>query len=79
MYFLRTGNGTAFTTCESAARLPYISTFVRIFKERIAYEIRGLPVIGFSLLMSDYMGRDSVVDVATRYGLDGPGIDSRWG
>ena len=25
------------------------------------------------------MGRDSTVGVATRYGLDGPGIESRWG
>jgi hypothetical protein len=25
------------------------------------------------------VGRDRVVGVATRYGLDGPGIDSRWG
>ena len=24
------------------------------------------------------MGRDSTVGVATRYGLDGPGIESRW-
>ena len=24
-------------------------------------------------------GRDSSVDIATRYGLDGPGIKSRWG
>ena len=24
-------------------------------------------------------GRDSSVGIATRYGLDGPGIDSRWG
>ena len=24
-------------------------------------------------------GRDSSVDIATRYGLDGPGIESRWG
>jgi hypothetical protein len=23
-------------------------------------------------------GRDSSVDIATRYGLDGPGIESRW-
>ena len=43
------------------------------------YESRVLPVNGFILLMSDYMGRDSVVGIATRYGLDGPGIDSRWG
>jgi hypothetical protein len=25
------------------------------------------------------MGRDVVVSIATRYGLDGPGIESRWG
>jgi hypothetical protein len=25
------------------------------------------------------MGRDSSVDTATRYGLDSPGIESRWG
>jgi hypothetical protein len=24
-------------------------------------------------------GRDSVVSIATRYGLEGPGIESRWG
>jgi hypothetical protein len=24
------------------------------------------------------MGRDIVVGIATRYGLDGPGIESRW-
>ena len=29
---------------------------------------------------SPYMsGRDSSVGIATRYGLDGPGIESRWG
>jgi hypothetical protein len=25
------------------------------------------------------VGQDSVVGIATRYGLDGPGIESRWG
>jgi hypothetical protein len=25
------------------------------------------------------VGRDSVVGIATRYGLDGPGFESRWG
>jgi len=25
------------------------------------------------------VGRDGSVGIATRYGLDGPGIDSRWG
>ena len=27
----------------------------------------------------DKVGRDSSVSIATRYGLDGPGIESRWG
>jgi hypothetical protein len=26
-----------------------------------------------------YVGRDSSVGIAIRYGLDGPGIESRWG
>ena len=26
-----------------------------------------------------YLGRDGSVGIATRYGLDGPGIESRWG
>jgi len=25
------------------------------------------------------VGRDSVVGIATRYGMNGPGIESRWG
>ena len=25
------------------------------------------------------MGRDNSVGIATRYGLDGPGVESRWG
>ena len=30
-------------------------------------------------LITDSGGRHSAVDIATRYGLDGPGIESRWG
>jgi len=29
--------------------------------------------------LHDLVGRDSSVGTATRYGLDGPGIESRWG
>jgi len=33
-----------------------------------------------NVVMNDTrVGWDSSVDVATRYGLDGPGIESRWG
>jgi hypothetical protein len=31
------------------------------------------------ILYNIILGRDSVVGIATRYGLDGPGIESRWG
>ena len=30
-------------------------------------------------VISDYVGRDSSVGIATGYGLDGPGIESHWG
>jgi hypothetical protein len=30
-------------------------------------------------LHRQYGGRDSSIGIATRYGLDGPGIESRWG
>ena len=33
----------------------------------------------FNKLQSYTMGRDSSVGIATRYGLDGPGIESLWG
>jgi hypothetical protein len=31
------------------------------------------------VLLSIHVGQDSVVGIATRYGLDGPGIEFRWG
>jgi hypothetical protein len=31
------------------------------------------------ICLYSYVGRDSSVGTATRYGLDGPGIESRWG
>ena len=33
----------------------------------------------FNMITYIYVGPDSSVDVATRYVLDGPGIESRWG
>ena len=32
----------------------------------------------YSSCLSCYVNRDNVVGIATRYGLDGPGIESRW-
>jgi hypothetical protein len=34
---------------------------------------------GIKLAYVSYRGRDSVVGIATRYGPDGPGNESRWG
>jgi hypothetical protein len=39
--------------------------------------LRNLGVFPFHPFIA--MGRDSAVSVVTRYGLDGPGIESRWG
>ena len=33
----------------------------------------------FNIILSYNWGRDSSVGIATRYGLEGPGIESRWG
>ena len=33
----------------------------------------------YPILWKTFWGRDSVVGIATRYGLEGPGIESRWG
>ena len=33
----------------------------------------------FHVELCAVVGRDSSVGIATRYGLDGPGIESRWG
>ena len=33
----------------------------------------------FRTLLVHHMGRDRVASIATRYGPDGPGIESRWG
>jgi hypothetical protein len=39
----------------------------------------NLKVIKLNLLNHVLVGRDSSVGIATRYGLDGPGIESRCG
>ena len=48
--------------------------------------VRGVTQAEGSLLLHTaliqtvyYVGRDSSVGIATGYGLDGPGIESRWG
>ena len=40
---------------------------------------RALSWIVLNMLYCVHVGRDSAVGIGTRYGLDGPGIKSRWG
>jgi hypothetical protein len=54
-----------------------------IYTSRLKPEF--MKIIGYVLLLlllssssSSLVGRDSSVGIATRYGLDGPGIESRW-
>jgi hypothetical protein len=51
-----------------ARNIDSISIVVRLFALLINTECLSME-----------WGRDSVVGIATRYGLDGPGIESRWG
>jgi hypothetical protein len=37
------------------------------------------PLLKYFYFIQAHWGRDSSVGIATGYGLDGPGIESRWG
>jgi len=51
----------------------------RIFNgfEVLAAVLKDQVILSLNVLLT--MGRDSSVGIATRYGLDGPGIESRLG
>jgi len=38
----------------------------------------SFPFCSSSISISSSVGRDTIVGIATRYGLDGPGFESRW-
>jgi hypothetical protein len=48
-----------------------IAILLKIYKKTFTYQIPDIPPILGS--------RDSVVGIVTCYGLEGPGIESRWG
>jgi hypothetical protein len=52
-----------------------LKAFMTTSRNRFSIK-QSYSVITCSLLR--IKGRDSVVGIATRYGLDGPGIESRW-
>ena len=43
------------------------------------FDVAFLETLINILILYTLGGRDSAVGIATRYGLDGPGIESRWG
>ena len=49
--------------------------------KRLLTEMFSLTIscVFFTILSSAFGGPGSVVGIATGYGLDGPGIESRWG
>ena len=44
-----------------------------------AYEKPTVFTVALTYFRTALKDRDSAVGIATRYGLDGPGIESRWG
>ena len=50
------------------------------FQGSRSYDLKFFRFLKISHLSVPYVGsQDSVVGIATRYGLEGPGIESRWG
>jgi hypothetical protein len=52
--------------------------FVLVHATKVYWESRGIAPFINNLGTSWRCVRDSSVGIATRYGLDGPGIESRW-
>jgi hypothetical protein len=55
-----------------------VASSVRTYLSVCSIRLISRKCIYFSIWNS-VVGRDSSVVIATRYGLDGPGIESRWG
>jgi hypothetical protein len=60
-------------------------TYLTSYPVRVIYVNQHLHIIKFQVIHKfappppHVRGRDSSVGIATRYGLEGPGIESRWG
>ena len=52
--------------------------FLNLHSFRMSLPLSGSSSSPFEFLNDLYVGRDSSVGIATRYGSDGPGIESRW-
>ena len=60
--------------------LPFVEfNWPGIWPSSALNQFQVMELCNIGLYPTDFMGRDSSVGIATRYGLDGPGIESRWG
>jgi hypothetical protein len=67
-------------TTWSSDLFPLLTMCQVYIKVRIKFSTSGCLLfflLKFCFVHFDFVGRDSVVGIATRYGLDGPGIESR--
>jgi hypothetical protein len=77
------------TFCESVIVLsvqwvkPSFLVIMNVYSSCTEYMLLYVVLLCFFLIFPvlnlSHLGRDSVVGIATRYDLDGPGIESRWG
>jgi hypothetical protein len=65
-------------TFTHAARVPTNNNGCNPFTRRESNPLHNISCI-YSKILTLKRGRDSSVVIATRYGLQGPGIESRWG
>ena len=56
-----------------------MSLYVTGFDINVVKSAKELNIFILFRACTNFVGRDSAVGIATRYGLDGPGIESRWG
>ena len=57
---------------------PRLVVSPKVFQAVFLHLVYNLAFFFFCILLL-FVGRDSSVDIGTRYVLDDPGIDSRWG
>jgi hypothetical protein len=51
----------------------------KLYSRELLEKLAVVHFVSCIIIIIIIMGRDSSAGIATRYGLDGPGIESRWG
>jgi hypothetical protein len=72
--------GVRLSSLSTSARLAgIVIVAVRMYPASVAVHVSRFEAGCFQGIRTVIIGRDSSVGIATRYGLDGPAIESRWG